>query len=169
MRGAKTLMAVLTAGSLILGVQAALASTEAAKAPEASKTSTTQVMPKPEIRRVRGEVTAVEPSANPPTLTMKAIEGKQELTVGVDVTNKTIIREGKARKRLSDIKLGDRVWMKYERTDGKLVAEYIRILKPTRMAAKGERYEKREEYGKSEAAGKPPASAAKSPSPQKSY
>lgn len=163
MREAKTLMAVLTAGSLILGVQAALASTEAAKAP------TTQVMPKPEIRRVLGQVTAVDPSANPPTLTMKAMEGKQELTVGVDVTNKTIIRGGKARKTLSDVKVGDRVWMKYERTDGKLVADYIRILKPTRMAAKGERYEKREEYEKNEAAGKAPASAAKSPSPQKSY
>jgi hypothetical protein len=169
MREVKTLMAALTAGSLILGVQAAMAAPQAAKAPEGPQASATQAMPKPEIRRVRGEVTAVEPSANPPTLTMKTMAGKEELTVGVDVTGKTIIREGKVRKNLADIKAGDRVWMRYERTDGKLVADYIRILKPTRMAAKGERYEKREEYQKSEAAGKAPAPAAKSASPQKSY
>jgi Cu/Ag efflux protein CusF len=67
---------------------------------------------------------------------MKTMEGKQALTVGVDVTDKTLIREGKARKTLTDIKAGDRVWMRYERTDGKLVADYIRILKPAGMAAK---------------------------------
>jgi Cu/Ag efflux protein CusF len=102
----------------------------------ASRTSTSQATEKVEVRRVRGEVTAVEPSANPMTLTMKTKEGKEELTVGVDVTDKTIIREGKARKTLSDIKVGDRLWMKYERTDGKLVADYVRILKPTHVAAR---------------------------------
>jgi hypothetical protein len=92
-------------------------------------------MSKAEVRRVRGEVTAVEPWASPMTLTMKTKEGKETLTVGVDVTDKTIIREGKAHKTLADIKAGDRVWMKYERTDGKLVAESIRILKPTMRTA----------------------------------
>jgi len=136
MRGVKPLMAMLAAGSLVLAAGVALASTEAAKAPEGSKATARQAMSKAEVRRVRGEVTAVEPSANPMTLTMKTKEGKEELTVGVDVTDKTIIREGKARKTLSDIKVGDRVWMKYERTDGKLVADYVRILKPAHVAAK---------------------------------
>jgi hypothetical protein len=135
MHGVKPLMAMLAAGSLILGAGVALASTEAAKAPEGSKTMATPTMSKAEVRRVRGEVTAVEPSASPMTLTMKSKEGKEVLTVGVDVTGKTIIREGKVRKSLADIKVGDRVWMRYERTDGKLVAEYIRILKPTMRTA----------------------------------
>ncbi len=136
MQRVNSLMAVLAAGSLVLGASVALASTEAAKAPVGSKETATQVKSKAEIHRVRGDVTAVEPSANPPTLTMKTMEGKQALTVGVDVTDKSLIREGKARKTLADIKAGDRVWMRYERTDGKLVADYIRILKPAGMAAK---------------------------------
>jgi len=40
-------------------------------------------------------------------------------------------REGKANKKLDDIKVGDRVWKKYEKTDNGLVAESIRILKLT--------------------------------------
>lgn len=136
MYGVKPLMAMVAAGSLILGAGVALASTAAAKVPEGSRATATPAMSKAEVRRVRGEVTAVEPSASPMTLTMKGKEGKEELTVGVDVTDKTIIREGKARKTLSDIKVGDRVWMKYERTDGKLVADYVRILKPTHAAAR---------------------------------
>jgi Cu/Ag efflux protein CusF len=135
MYGVKPLMTLVTAGSLILGAGMALASTKAAVGPGETKSTATPAMSKAEVHRVRGEVTAVEPSAAPMTLTMRTKEGKEELTVGVDVTDKTMIREGKAHKTLADIKAGDRVWMKYERTDGKLVAEYIRILKPPMKAA----------------------------------
>ncbi len=136
MQRVKSLMAIFAAGSLTLAGGVALTSTKAAAAPEGSKASMTQAASKMEVHRVRGEVTAVEPSADPMTLTMKTKEGKEELIVGVDVTDKTIIREGKVHKTLADIKTGDRVWMRYERTDGKLVADYIRILKPAGMAAK---------------------------------
>jgi hypothetical protein len=157
MYGVKPLMTLVTAGSLILGAGMALASTKAAAAPEGSKATAAPAMSKAEVHRVRGEVTAVEPSAAPPTLTMKTMEGKRELTVGVDVTDKTMIREGKAHKTLADIKAGDRVWMKYEGTDGKLVAEYIRILKPSMKAA-------------AKKSDEPTTSAAsKSEAPQKSY
>jgi len=136
MQTTKLITAILAAAALTLGAQTVQASTAVARRPVASRTSTSQATEKAEVRRVRGEVTAVEPSANPMTLTMKTKEGKEELTVGVDVTGKTIIREGKTRKTLSDIRVGDRVWMKYERTDGKLVADYVRILKPAHVAAK---------------------------------
>ncbi len=135
----KTVGALLAAGSLLVTAGVALASTEASKATEGSKVSTAQTTQGSEVRRVRGEVKAVEPSANPMTLTMKAMEGKQELTVGVDVTDKTIIREGKTQKALTDIKVGDQIWMKYERTNNTLVADFIRILKPTHVAAKAKR------------------------------
>lgn len=142
MRGVKQLMAVLAAGALTLGAGLALASTETSKATEGSKATAAQAEKekKAEFRRVRGEVAAVETGAR--TMVVKAMEGKKELTVGVDVTDKTVIREGKARKTLGDIKVGDRVWMKYQRTNDKLVADFIRILKPNKIAAKSQGPEK---------------------------
>ena len=138
MRGGKTLPALLAAAALSLGAGLALASTPASKATEASKPGAAQAEKRPEIHRVRGEVTAVEPDSK--TMLLKAMQGKQELTVGVNITDKTIIREGKAHKTLADLKAGDRVWMKYERTNGKLVANVVRILKPTSTAAKSTSY-----------------------------
>jgi hypothetical protein len=41
---------------------------------------------------------------------------------------------------LDDIKVGDRVWMKYEKASDKLVADFVRILKPAKMAAKSKSY-----------------------------
>lgn len=138
MRGMRNLMAVLVAGALSLGAGAVLASTETSKTTEATKPSATQAEKKADIHRVRGEVTAVEPTAK--TMVVKAMEGKKELTVGVDITDKTIIREGKASKTLGDVKVGDRVWMKYEKSSDKLLADFIRILKPGKMAAKSQSY-----------------------------
>jgi len=157
MRGVKQLMAVLAAGALTLGAGLALASTETSKAAEGSKATSSRAEKerKAEFHRVRGEVTAVEPGAK--SLVVKAMPGKKELTVGVDVTDKTIIREGKAHKTLGDIRVGDRVWMKYQRTNDKLVADFIRILKPTKIAAKSQSPEKAA-----------PA-ASKTESPKKSY
>lgn len=138
MRGMRNLVAVLVAGALSLGAGAVLASTETSKTTEATKPSASQAEKKSTIHRVRGEVTAVEPGAK--TMVVKAMEGKKELTVGVDITDKTIIREGKASKTLGDVKVGDRVWMKYEKSSDKLIADFIRILKPGKMAAKSQSY-----------------------------
>ncbi len=89
---------------------------------------------KVEMRSVQGEVTAVEPNAQ--TMVVTAMEGKTSLDVGVDVPNKTIIREGQAIKTLNDIKVGDRVAMKYEKTSSGLTAESIKILGPMSKIAK---------------------------------
>ncbi len=147
MRGAKVFMAVVAAGALAFWGGVALASNEASKAPEGSKATatepskapegkkaTTPKASKPVFHRIRGEVTAVEPGAR--TMTVKTMQGKKELTVGVDITDKTVIRQGRAHKTLPDLKVGDRVWMRYERTNDKLVADYIRILRPQHVAAK---------------------------------
>jgi hypothetical protein len=138
MRGTHRLLVLVAAGALILGTGLAFAKTGTSKTTEGSKAIATRTERKAEIHRVRGEVTAVEPGAK--TMVVNAMEGKKALDVGVDVTDKTIIRQGKANKTLGDIKVGDRVWMKYEKTSDKLVADYIRILKPTRMAAKSKSY-----------------------------
>ena len=104
MRGSKKLLAFVAAGSLILGTGLALASSGTSKATGATGSSASRMEKKSEVRRVRGEVTAVEPGAK--TMVVKAMEGKKALDVGVDVTDKTIIREGKANKTLGDIKVG---------------------------------------------------------------
>ena len=145
MRGAKVLMALLAAGALTLGAGVALAATgqekapEPAKAPAVSKATPTSKKSEKEVavdRIVRGEVTAVESGAK--TLTVKVMRGKEAETIGVDVPDTAKITQGKAAKTLADIKVGDRVWMKYDRTNGKLVADQIRILKSAPMAAKTE-------------------------------
>jgi hypothetical protein len=159
MRSGKKLMALLAAGSLALGVGVAFGatseSTEYSKKPETSKattasgTSESMEMKAAPVEKetaadriVRGVVSAVEPSANPATLTLKVMRGKQAETVGVDVPATAKIHEGKAVKTLADINVGDRVWMKYDRTNDKLVADSIRILKSTKMAAKNANEEK---------------------------
>ncbi len=138
MRGSKKILLLVAAGSLILGTGLALASSDTTKATGATTSSATQMEKKSEVRHVRGEVTSVEPDAK--TMVVKAMEGKTALDVGVDVTDKTIIREGKANKTLGDIKVGDRVWMKYQKTNDNLVAEFVRILKPANVAAKSKSY-----------------------------
>ncbi len=86
-------------------------------------------------RVAEGVVTHVEPQASPATLVMKTMRGKEALIVGVDVPAQTIIREGKAAKKLEDIQVGDRVWMRWDRLDNRLAADQIRILKPNSTAA----------------------------------
>ena len=138
MFGLRKLLVLIAASSLTLGAGLALASTDVSKTTEATKPNATRMEKKSEVHRVRGEVTAVEPGAK--TMVVNAMEGKRALDVGVDIGEKTIIREGKANKTLNDIKVGDHVWMRYEKTNDKLVADYIRILKPTKMAAKSKSY-----------------------------
>ena len=149
MHRCKAFVGLFTAGMLALGAGAALASQHAAKgsagagpaappaeAPSGSHATSMGAVRNDEIRRVGGVVTAVEPGAAPPTLVVRAMEGTTPLIVGVDVPGTAIIRQGKAQKSLGDIKVGDRVWMKYARTTNHLLAEDIHILKPYRMAAK---------------------------------
>ncbi len=148
MQRAKVFTGLLTVGILALSAGVALASegaakasggarpaAETAKATKGSEATFARTAPRVEVRRVRGQVAAVEPGATPPTVVVKVMEGKTPLIVGVDVTGKTLIWEGKARKTVSDIKVGDRVWLKYERTPSHLMAQDIRLLKPYRVAA----------------------------------
>jgi len=159
-------MAMLAAGALALGAGVTLAATGESKAPEASKapavsnapatpgnqeakeTKAVQQSEKAQATRekgekeaavdriVRGEVTAVEATAK--TLTVKAMRGKEAETVGVEVPDTAKITQRKATKTLADIKVGDRVWMKYDRKSDKLVADQIHILKSAPTVAKSE-------------------------------
>ncbi|HTX52456.1 MAG TPA: hypothetical protein VMD08_03560 [Candidatus Baltobacteraceae bacterium] len=141
MANGKGLMSMLTVGALILGgsyawAQSATGSGQAA-APHTGAMSSTQAAPLEKgekesgpDRFVRGTVASVNPSSNPPTLTMTHMVGEQAQTVGVDIPTNTKITEGTTHKTLGDIKTGDHIWMQYDRMQNRLVADTIRILPP---------------------------------------
>ncbi len=173
MRGTKTALALLAAGTLALGTGSVFAAESSAPAATPAKPSATEMSKttapmtneakesktqqqaartskntEKEVgvdRIVRGEVTHVESTATPPTLTVRVKRGKQTDTVGVDVPSTAKITEGKATKTLADIKVGDRVWMRYDRTSNGLVADQIHILGMPKVAKneKGESYAKK--------------------------
>ena len=162
--GVKALIGMLAATSLAWGASVSLAATtdsktpEAAKSPavttpapasaekEATETKAEQKAEKAPVakekgekevaadRTVRGEVTAVETTAK--TLTVKTMRNKKEDIIGVEVPDAVKITQGKVAKTLADIKVGDHVWMKYDRMSDKLVADTIHILPPQKMAPK---------------------------------
>jgi hypothetical protein len=161
----KALIAVCVAGSVALGTGLALAATTESKAPEpakaaampaapakasgekeaqepkaeqkAEKASTATGKAEKEVaadRTVKGQVTAVEIAAK--TLSVKTMRNKKEEIIGVEVPDTVKITQGKTAKTLSDIKVGEHVWMKYDRMSDKLVADQIHILPPEKAAAK---------------------------------
>jgi len=160
----KALIGMLAATSLAFGASVALAATTESKTPEAAKspavttpapasaekeateTKAEQKAEKAQVakekgekevaadRSVRGEVTAVETTAK--TLTVKTMRNKKEEIIGVEVPDTVKITQNKTAKTLSDIKVGEHVWMKYDRMSDKLVADQIHILPPQKTAAK---------------------------------
>ena len=93
-------------------------------------------------RASRGQVAHVDTTAHPNTLVMNTMLGHQDLTVGVDVLPSTKITQGRTTKTLADIKQGDQIWMKWDRTANRLVADQIRILgTSSKVSAKAEESE----------------------------
>jgi hypothetical protein len=73
------------------------------------------------IKHIAGEVTAIDAMAG----TLKVKNKKQELSLSTD--NKTIIRMGKEKKTLADLKAGNKVIVKYEDVKGVNLAKSIAI------------------------------------------
>lgn len=133
MRSTKLALAVVAVGAITL-CWGALASRNDAMASDGAKMSAAAPSHEKVVHKLRGEVTAVDPTAR--TMTVKYTEGKTEQTVNVDVGDKTVIRRGKKHETLSDIKAGDHVWMKMEQSGDKRTAEMIRIRTSRHVAAK---------------------------------
>ena len=53
--------------------------------------------------------------------------GKSIMTIGAEVPDKASITAGKAPKTLADIKVGDKIRMKWVREENKLVVQSIAI------------------------------------------
>ena len=100
-------MAVFAAGLVIVGLMVGAA------------------LAKGEVRDVVGKVVAVELGSK--TIVMETPAGKSVMTVGAEVPDKATITAGKATKSLSDIKVGDKIRMKYVREEDRLVVQSIAI------------------------------------------
>ncbi len=77
------------------------------------------------VKQVTGEVKAVDTKAMTLTVTKK-MKTKAEDTM-VTVNDKTRVMMGKDKKLLADLKVGDKVTVKYSDADGKMVAKSIAI------------------------------------------
>jgi len=77
------------------------------------------------VKQVTGEVKAVDTKAMTLTVTKK-MKTKAEDTM-VTVNDKTKIMMGKDKKLLADLKVGDKVTVKYSEADGKMVAKSVAI------------------------------------------
>ena len=73
------------------------------------------------VKQVTGDVTAVDAKAG--TITVKGKKG--DTTVATDA--KTKIMMGKDVKALADVKVGDKVMVKFSEADGKMTAKSVAI------------------------------------------
>lgn len=73
------------------------------------------------VRLITGDVVTLDASIN--TLTIRG--KKAEVVIVTD--EKTIVRIGKEKRTLSDVKVGDRVTVKYAETQGKKIARSIEV------------------------------------------
>jgi hypothetical protein len=118
-------LTALTATIALMALGEAAAGPAVGQDVTATPAETTQGQ-KAVVRTVSGTVTAVVPEAN--TLVVAVPKGKTDtLVVGASVTDQTVIKEEKMKKRLADLKVGDRVWMRFERVDSGDIAQLILI------------------------------------------
>ena len=84
---------------------------------------------KVKVKQITGDVGAVDAAAK--SLTVKG--KKAEVALSTD--EKTAVKMGKEKKTLSDVKVGDKVTVKYSEVNGKGVAKSIEI-KPVKAEKK---------------------------------
>lgn len=109
----KRVIALIVAMLFVLSVAGLALADEKKEAAPAEKKAPAKV------KQVTGEVTAVDATAK--TLTVKGKAGDVALTAD----DKTTVKIGKEKKALGDIKVGDKVTVRYTEMDGKNVAKSI--------------------------------------------
>ena len=108
-----------------------------APAPAEKKAEPAKPAEKPKVKQVTGNVKAVDMKAMTITVT-KMMKDKAEDTVAT-VSDKTKIMMGEVQKALADVKVGDKVTVKYTEAEGKNMAKRVAIHEPekkTEPAAK---------------------------------
>ena len=92
------------------------------------------------VQQITGGVAAVNTTTNSITVTKKIRDKVVEAVVTID--DKTEIMKEKKNKSFSDIKMGDKVVVKYTKVDGKNIAKSITI-KPAEPESKEKQIEKK--------------------------
>jgi Cu/Ag efflux protein CusF len=117
----KRVIALLVAMVFVLSIAGLAIAAEKKEAAPAQKKEAAPAEKKApaKVKQVTGEVTAVDATAK--TLTVKGKAGDVSLTAD----DKTVVKIGKEKKALGDIKVGDKVTVKYAEMDGKNVAKSI--------------------------------------------
>ncbi|MDQ7787710.1 MAG: DUF5666 domain-containing protein [Thermodesulfovibrionales bacterium] len=119
----KKTLAILVAALFVFALVAVSFATEAQKAAPAPMGEKKEAPAK--VKQVTGEVKAVDTKAMTLTVTKKMKTGAED-TLAL-VNDKTRIMMGKDKKLLADLKVGDKVTVKYTEADGKMVAKSIAI------------------------------------------
>jgi len=119
----KKTIAVIIAALFVFALTSVSFAAEAQKAAPAPAVEEKKAPVK--VKQVTGEVKAVDAKAMTLTVTKK-MKGKAEDTA-VTVNDKTKITMGKDKKVLADVKVGDKVTVKYSEADGKMVAKSVAI------------------------------------------
>ncbi|MGO9016557.1 MAG: hypothetical protein ACLQF0_16465 [Dissulfurispiraceae bacterium] len=92
------------------------------------------------VKQITGDVVTIDVAIK--TLTVKG--KKAEVVITAD--DKTVVKMNKEKKTLSDIKVGDKVTLKYAEIEGKNIARYIKI-KPAKTEKKGVEPAKQQKQG----------------------
>lgn len=95
------------------------------------------------VMSVTGDVVAVDAKAM--TLTVKGKKGD----VALSTNDKTTVKMGKEKKALADVKVGDKVKVKYTEVDGKNIAKSVAI-KPAVTAVPAEKKAKEKKVAPAE-------------------
>lgn len=115
----KKVIALLVAMLFALSVAGHAIAAEMKEMKEMKEAAPAQKMAPAKVKQVTGEVTAIDAAAK--TLTVKGKAGEVALTAD----DKTTVKIGKEKKALTDVKVGDKVTVKYTEMDGKNVAKSI--------------------------------------------
>ena len=127
-----SILFVFSLAGFAFAVEKAATPAPAEKKAEAEKATEAKPAPAAKVKQITGEVKTVDTTAN--TLTVK---GKRA-EVTVSCTDKTKVMMGKEKKTLADVKVGDKVVVKYTESEGKNVAKSIAI-KPAEETPKAEK------------------------------
>lgn len=111
---------VLSVGFAFAADQKAAPSAASAPAKETAPAKAEKKAPA-KVHQVTGEVAAVDATAK--TLTVKGKKGD----VAIAADDKTSVMVGKEKKALADVKVGDKVMVKYAEMDGKNVAKSVTV------------------------------------------
>jgi hypothetical protein len=112
---------VFAIASLSFAVEKAATAPAAVEKKEAAPVKAEEKKVPVKVKRISGEVGAVDATAG--TLTVKI--KKHEVSLSTD--DKTVVKKGKETKTLADVAAGDKVIVKYKEVDGKNVAKSIAV------------------------------------------